>query len=359
MDKDEDAEWECTDLLGKGAFGMVGKWRRFNKDGKVVETLAVKQFDCTQWDEDCDGNPGIPAEAALATNLMHQGCKNVAKVKFMRFFDTSQPKFRLYLEFCEKGTLKDLVRQYQEKGRKADRRVHIPEAFIWQAFWDFADCYYHMATFKLDSALMTTRAPEDYFLLHLDLKDANVLLAEPPPDRLLPYPMLKVADFGMAEYTNRWDPNNSYKWKNNGTICWMPPLYRAPKEQYDANRYGDRWRDRVLGSSTRAYTVKHNLWQMAACIYGLMELTVDNRKLERLMHEAERDERRLKRNGYSILDTYHHRHYSKELCYLVEDCLRIRPQDRPGPDELRHKIKKNLLPYLQRFTKDGTWDRLY
>jgi len=81
------------------------------------------------------------------------------------------------------------------------------------------------------------------FILHLDLKHDNgefhrlrarywaladtaiVLLGEPPShDEGLNYPSVKVADWGLAEYTSVESYENSSKWRGYGTPCWMPPV---------------------------------------------------------------------------------------------------------------------------------------
>jgi hypothetical protein len=97
---------------------------------------------------------------------------------------------------------------------------------------------------------------------------------------------------------------------------------------------------------------------MAANIYGMMELDMDNTKLEKKLREADRDEHRTRKNGYSLLPGYRHRYYSSELCELVEDCLSIRPGDRPEPDCLSRRVKKGLEPGLKRYAKTGKWERL-
>ncbi len=50
-------------------------------------------------------------------------------------------------------------------------RERIPEAFIWQAFHDFAKTAHHMRTVHFDERV----APpgRDHYVLHLDLKHEN------------------------------------------------------------------------------------------------------------------------------------------------------------------------------------------
>jgi hypothetical protein len=50
-------------------------------------------------------------------------------------------------------------------------RERIPEAFLWQAFHDFAKAAHHMRTVHFDERV----APlgKDHYVLHLDLKHEN------------------------------------------------------------------------------------------------------------------------------------------------------------------------------------------
>lgn len=109
-----------------------------------------------------------------------------------------------------------------------------------------------MSVVRFDSSV----APpgKDHFVIHLDLKHENgesiqrllrrlvvfdilflsvtnlvilqtVLMCEATTVRnLISYPTLKVADWGLAEYTSREDVNNSKVWKFHGTIVWFPPV---------------------------------------------------------------------------------------------------------------------------------------
>ncbi|OAL23914.1 hypothetical protein AYO20_10826 [Fonsecaea nubica] len=352
LEREEDSMWECTDILGRGAFGMVGKWTKFDKTGRVLDDVAIKQSDLDDRELDEEGRPTVPTEAVLVKALMNQGCRNVAKLREMRFFDGDRPKWRLYLEYYRYGTLHDLIQKYRARNKRNRQEDRIPEAFVWQAFHDFAQACYHMKVLRLDS--IGVRSPRgDHFALHLDLKAENVLLGDAPANqKSIPYPTVKVADWGMAEYTSLDDSRNSKRWKKYGTIVWMPP------EQRDFGRYGERWHHPVLGGANHPYSMKHVVWQIGANIYGLMNLDIYNEDINEVINNAEGMENTLRKHGYSALMGYRSRFYSSELTSLVEDCLRIDPSRRPNPYELVGRTQDGLARYTEKYHQTGDHPKL-
>ncbi|KIY00440.1 uncharacterized protein Z520_04125 [Fonsecaea multimorphosa CBS 102226] len=352
FDREDDYMWECTDILGRGAFGMVGKWTKFDKNGRAVDDIAIKQTVLDGRELDEEGRPTVPTEAVLVKALVDQGCRNVARLRDMRYFDCDRPKWRLYLEYYRYGTLHDLVQTYRRRNKRGNYDDRIPEAFIWQAFHDFAQACYHMKVLRLDS-LGGSTPRGDHFALHLDLKGQNVLLGDAPGnEKLMPYPTLKVADWGCAEYTSLDDERNSKKWKGNGTICWMPP------EQREFGRYGEDWERRILGNRDHPFSMKHVVWQIGANIYGLMTLDLDNDDLNARVNQAEGMEHMLRKHDYSPLMGYQSRTYSSELTSLVDDCVRVDPARRPSPYELVQRTQEGLARFTDRYRRTGEHPKL-
>lgn len=99
--------------------------------------------------------------------------------------------------------------------------------------------------------------------------------------------------------------------------------------------------------------MKHVIWQMAACIYGLMTLEQHNYNIDRMVDAFEGREQDLQRQGYSVLGGYSSSVYSKALCKLVEECLLVDPAMRPSPRTLRDKTYAHWKPHFDRFKKAG------
>ncbi|KAK5056514.1 hypothetical protein LTR84_012045 [Exophiala bonariae] len=338
---DQDAEWECKELLGRGSFGVVGLWTKSDSRGNVIDAVAIKQTDAERREITPEGETTIPWEALIMHELTARGCTNIVQLRRVVVFPLEKPvQWRFYMEVSRYGTLSDLVRAYKKKNER------LPEAFIWQAFNDFARVAVHMSNIRFDDSV----APrgKNPFILHLDLKHDNVLLGDAPSrEEGLHYPSVKVADWGLAEFTSVDSSENSRKWRNYGTRVWMPP------EQRHSGTYGRDWRRNVFGSSTAPFTMKHVVWQMAACVYGLMTLEQHNYNIDRLVDRYEDREEELRGQGYSVLGGYSSRVYSKSLCKLVEECLLVDPKLRPSPRELREKTLANWKPHFAKFKKAG------
>ncbi|KEF51845.1 serine/threonine protein kinase, partial [Exophiala aquamarina CBS 119918] len=339
--EDQDAEWECKDLLGKGAFGVVGLWVKSDAKGRVLDAIAIKQTNAERRERTSRGETTLPWEALIMNELQQRGCTNIVQIRRIIYFPLEKPvQWRFYMEVSRFGTMTDLIEAYMDKG------LRLPEAFIWQAFNEFAKVAVHMSCARFHKSV----APkgENPFVLHLDLKHDNVLLGEPPSrEDGLHYPSVRVADWGLAEFTSIESSENSDKWRGYGTLCWMPP------EQRRYGEYGRHWKRNVFGSPTAPFTMKHVVWQIAACVYGLMNVEKHNETINKKVDAFENREARLREQGYSVLGGYSSSIYTKSLCRLVELCLLVDPKLRPSPRTLRDKTHEGWKPHFEKFKKNG------
>lgn len=100
----------------------------------------------------------------------------------------------------------------------------------------------------------------------------------------------------------------------------------------------------------------HVIWQMGACIYGLMKLDLHNESLDNMVIDMEHQEARLRDWGYSLLGrrgTFRSSVYSKELCTLVEECLLVDPKLRPSISSFLEKSDRGWRPLYDRFLRAG------
>ena len=182
-------------------------------------------------------------------------------IKFIDAFIANNPKeASVYVEYCNRGNLLDLVKNYRKHNRLyPDRPVKIPESFIWHVFASLASAlqYIHhgipsgntvpRSEFPnmTDDEIATKYILKWDIILHRDIKLENVFLRagrmvkhvrekrRPFPLSFLkrevieyrsaPFPRVILADFGIS--TKRGHADFEEIEAGNGTpLCWPPEL---------------------------------------------------------------------------------------------------------------------------------------
>ncbi|CAJ2503135.1 Uu.00g105290.m01.CDS01 [Anthostomella pinea] len=110
----------------------------------------------------------------------------------------------LYMEYCDRGTLKDLIVKYKKK-KKASKQDRIPESFLWHTLISLADALAYLKTGRsfaapeLDKPDPTTWKP----IVHRDIKPGNVFLrSRDSPTSQKPFYVL-LSDFGLMDYESQ------------------------------------------------------------------------------------------------------------------------------------------------------------
>lgn len=121
----------------------------------------------------------------------------------------------VYFDYYAGGDLENLIYNY------ADRRVQVPESFIWHAFLQLSEAlaYIHLG---YDRHVKSPISPDWWTVVHRDIKPSNVLLRLPTYNfnaqdiTDIPYPSLVLADFGLASIE---ETTHYYL----GSYMWQPP----------------------------------------------------------------------------------------------------------------------------------------
>ncbi len=222
-DLDDDTDWRPVRPLGKGGYGIVGLWQKIDNNDTVLDSLAIKQQSYRnnpQVQEMFEVAGGMAYEAALMHQLNQQQCSNIVQLR--GFKDNPIEKlWRFSFEFAEWGDLHRLETNYRAWN------TYLPEEFLWHLFHGLASAALAMAVGEFHDVGEESGPDTDSYVLHFDLKPANVVLSSPidkMPSHFSNYPVAKITDFGLARLTNEADKMNPLGYRSHGTPGYHPPV---------------------------------------------------------------------------------------------------------------------------------------
>lgn len=367
-------EWKFVRFLGKGAFGAAALYQQQDDQQQLHDAVAIKaamRAQRVEGEPDNGGWPLITMEAAVMTQL--NDCvdfKGVDEFVYLRKY-TNAPQMptpwplmhdAYYLEYCPYGDLQQLKMHHQAWQK------HVPEVFLWHLFQSFARASQTMAYGRFQwlghNATELDKKTYDYldkvpgaFILHGDVKPANILLTPPVADKDRPagypeFPSVRLGDFGCARVLHA-ENDNSRRWNlRRGTREYQAPELRT--NNFD-RLWNQKWYRRAGKGVSKLLGNKHitpsaDLWAFAAIIWELMTL----RDITELS-DAVDSQVRLAPFGKSVRGSPVHKaqlmlplgsnapRYSAELQTLIAECLELDPAERLSSSYVLRETLRNTL----------------
>jgi hypothetical protein len=114
--------WEATELLGSGAFGTVGLWQVFDeRTGRPVDSVAIKETRDFERDREMIKRvrplEDLPREAFFQDYMGRRSANVPYLRKVVQFVDQAE-QWRLYMEYCPHGDLRDMIMLYRDFNEK-------------------------------------------------------------------------------------------------------------------------------------------------------------------------------------------------------------------------------------------------
>ena len=222
------------------------------------------------------------------------------------------------MEYCEGGSLQDLINEQKES------KTHMPESYVWNVLFQLSSAlvYCHLGLL-IDSDGNVSASQRNLLdwkrVLHRDIKPANVLLLSRSPDAL---DSVKLGDFGLGYMLEKNTAPETYA----GTAQYLAP---------EINRRGTR----------AIYWTEHcDIYSLGCTIYALCTLAppFDFHRETNI-------------DSYSSLPDQ----YSPELAKCIGSCLSFYPETRPNALGLLQQSQTHVihdLPASRQDVKLGNGD---
>lgn len=259
------------------------------------------------------------------------------------------PKASVYVEFCDRGSLEDLIKAYQKARRPylesrstsaLSSAPRLPERFLWHAFGGLADGLAYLrggcSYINLDNndyRPLSRWAP----ILHRDIKPDNVLIRSRDTLGKNRYFYCVLSDFGLAceDYPPGHPSEDPYQKAGSklGTS-----LYYAPELLY--HPYPSTENERRYFPRGYKHSEKTDLWSLAASIYCLAYLDGDYSHIDmstrnKVSNGSDWQTGTISRKKQLRIPGF----YSKELEKAVLLASQWNPRDRPGTIEMVKEMK--------------------
>ncbi|KAL8644158.1 MAG: hypothetical protein Q9226_007905 [Calogaya cf. arnoldii] len=368
--------WHGVKPLGRGGFAMAALWERKNEDNDTVDRMVIKQIGRRKtrkgslagtflaWES------GYPIEVDLMRAMKNKN--NIVQIRGYRRYPEKEVH-RIYMEYCSLGDLADLITQYRS------RRQFMPEAFICHVFLHLA-----RACQSLTEPISPKNDPDKYKdpdkneIVHRDIKPRNVFVGDLDngQDKTgIPYPEVKLGDFGGAIFTGIDDASNPWEYRAHGTEGYKP----LEMENFDQiglyERFGawphieraetrfKHYDDNTQGGGLRRFPLmmlsKTNIWGVGAVMFDLMTLKPVKNYLWQTRDANDPDWDDEEPEEPNVKTGIYNTPYPRRLQDIVRWCLADLPDRRPTVAQLISDLESFVAERREEeWQKKGTENEL-
>jgi serine/threonine protein kinase len=274
------------------------------------------------------------------------------------FITPDNLKASVYVEFCDRGSLDNLIKAYGEKrinARKDSEKPEIPERFIWHVFLSLCDAMAYLLGGRSYSSMENkdyTKLRSWIPILHRDMKPDNVLIRSRGTVGTGRYPYCVLSDFGLA--CEDWAPGHAKENRHQKARSKLGTKhFYAPELLYDP--YPKTQKERQFFPDGQKHTDKSDLYSLGLIIYNLAECppTMRNGRPANIIathipwgknppgvEESDFLEGTLSRKyPLDIRATKHNTEYTRQLRDAVLLCTRWDPKKRPDAIKMVEMLK--------------------
>lgn len=349
----DEKQWTGAWPVGGGGHSRTGVFVKVDESGNIQDRVLRKdtylqphQFaDMTLWDYQTtlrnDVNNLWPMEASCNRSLQRIKTQRLGQEVGVSIFRTGwvQVGFRytMYLRYCTRRDLNNLIKMYHEHGDKA-ATPYIPEAFLWRVFLSLAVTGLVMQKGSADP----TNEPNDEWtreIVHRDLKPSNIFLDEPTEDHFQSYPTPRMGDFGISVKTHKDDILNPEIFHHyRGTKGFEPPEQAPYKDLRNAKRI---IQPKQLAAS--------NVYGAGMIMLALMTL---RRSFEarQWLGAGEQDTHMVDSADWRDATS----NYTESLRALVQSCIQYHIEQRPTFEEMLDQIESVIMDMEFKVVDDDT-----
>ncbi|KAI9055920.1 hypothetical protein LZ554_000856 [Drepanopeziza brunnea f. sp. 'monogermtubi'] len=231
------------------------------KDGNLSRLSVEKRF-----------KPDCIELAKREVRILHQLRHPAISFYTAAFFDDRERIGSLYVEFCDRGSLENVITEYSKR-RIAGQDVSVPEGFIWHALAGLVDALAYLANGRsfMDHNVTGTGRLEGWMpILHRDIKPDNILIRSRDSIGTKKYPYCILADFGLAIEDVQPGHPLADGGQNYGFKCGTPGWF-APELRYIPYPVPGNIDHKQMFPPPYRHSGKTDLWAVGACIFNLAE----------------------------------------------------------------------------------------